>query len=129
MYDSDLVIELLSQIHLACRVVMDRFKPIRSVEDFTRSPNGMEKLDAICMQLIAIGESLKKIDTTTAGQLLSQYPAIDWKKAKGLRDILSHHYFDLNAEAIYDVCENKMAVMTQTIGEILQDLKEAEDEA
>lgn len=123
MYDQDLAIEILTQIRHACRVVMERFKPVQSVDDFTGSSTGMEKLDAICMQLIAIGESLKKIDTITAGRLLPKYPAIDWKKAKGLRDILSHHYFDLNAEAIYDVCENKMALMAETVARILQDLE------
>ena len=128
MYDRDLVIEILRQIHQACLVVMERFKPIRSVEDFSGSPAGMEKLDAICMQLIAIGESLKKIDTITGGRLLPQYPAIDWKKAKGMRDILSHHYFDLNAEAIYDVCETKIANMAQAVDRILKDLSEKDSE-
>jgi len=32
------------------------------VNYFTVTPEGMEKLDSICMQLIAIGESLKNID-------------------------------------------------------------------
>ncbi len=78
------------------------------------------------MQLIAIGESLKKVDTITDGRLLQQYPAIDWKKAKAMRDILSHHYFDLNAEAIYDVCETKIADMAQGVDRILHDLSEKE---
>lgn len=32
MYDRDLVIEIFRQIHHACLVVMERFRPIRSVE-------------------------------------------------------------------------------------------------
>lgn len=55
MYDRDLLIEVLRQVHQACRVVSERFKPVKAVDDFTGSPGGMEKLDAICMQLIAIG--------------------------------------------------------------------------
>jgi uncharacterized protein with HEPN domain len=123
MYDRSLLIEVLTQIQQACRVVLKRFEPVRLVEDFTGSPAGMEKLDAICMQLIAIGESLKKVDTITKGGLLPEYAAIDWKRAKGMRDILSHHYFDVNAEAIFDVCENKIPVMEKTIEQILQDLQ------
>lgn len=61
----------------------------------------MEKLDAICMQLIAIGEALKNLDKITNDSLLPNYPQIDWKKVKGMRDIISHHYFDIDAEAIY----------------------------
>lgn len=92
MYNPELLIEVLTQIRHACSLVLQRFEPVRSIEDFTGSPTGMEKLDAICMQLIAIGESLKKVDTITEGGLLPKYTAIDWKKAKGMRDILSHHF-------------------------------------
>ena len=123
MYDRDLLIEVLTQVRNACRLVLQRFKPVRSVQDFTGSAAGMEKLDAICMQLIAIGESLKKVDTITEGNLLPKYTAIDWKKAKGMRDILSHHYFDVNAEAIFDVCANKMTLLERTIKQIIQELE------
>ena len=44
----------------------------------------MDRLDAICMMLIAIGESLKNLDKVTGGRLLSKYPEIDWKGAKGI---------------------------------------------
>ena len=43
--------------------------------------------------LIAIGESLKNLDKITGGSLLAKYPEVDWKGAKGARDIISHHYF------------------------------------
>ena len=59
MYDKDLTREILSQILNALNTVVDRFSPVKTVEDFTCSPEGMEKLDGICMQLIAIGEGLK----------------------------------------------------------------------
>lgn len=126
MYDRGLLTEILRQVHQACKVVMARFEPVGSVDDFTQSAAGMEKLDAICMQLIAIGESLKKIDTITEGRFLPKYSAIDWKKAKGLRDILSHHYFDVNAEAIYDVCQTKVPAMAESVRQMLQDLEKAE---
>lgn len=74
------------------------------------------------MQLIAIGESLKHLDKVTKSSLLHQYPQIDWKKVKGLRDVISHHYFDLNAEAIFDVCENHIDRLAQTIEEIIKDI-------
>jgi uncharacterized protein with HEPN domain len=49
------------------------------------SESGMEKLDAICMQLIVIGEALKNLDKITDGSLLPNYPQIDWKKVKEIR--------------------------------------------
>ncbi len=61
----------------------------------------MEKLDSICMPLIAIGESLKKLDKITEGKLFKKYPDIEWKKAIGMRNIISHQYFDIDAEAVF----------------------------
>ena len=123
MYDINLALHILGQIHQSAQRILHRFEPIYSVNDFTDSPVGMEKLDSICMQLIALGESLKNLDKITGGQLLNQYPLMDWKKAKGLRDILTHHYFDVNAEAIFNVCETKIPLLDETILKIMADLQ------
>ena len=85
MFDNGLAIEVLQQILQATLTISERFKPVNSVEDFTETPAGMEKLDSICMLLIAVGENLKNIDKITSGKLLPKYPQVDWKKAKGLR--------------------------------------------
>jgi uncharacterized protein with HEPN domain len=122
MYDKTLVIEILSQIISALKTIDQRFNVVNSVDDFTHSPTGMEKLDSICMLLIAIGESLKKIDKITNKQLLLKYPTVDWKGAKGLRDIISHHYFDVDAKYIYDVCKNKLPNVLSVLSQIRSDL-------
>jgi len=123
MYDKSLVVEIMQQIIDASKKVSLRFGVISCVEDFTDTPEGMEKLDAICMQLIAIGESVKNIDKITDKKLLSNYPNIDWKGVKGMRDIISHHYFDLDAEEIYFVCDSKIEELTHTLEKILKDLQ------
>lgn len=80
MHDKELILEILDQTYKSTRKILKRFKPIKSVNDFTDSEEGMEKLDAICMQLIAIGEALKNVDKITADSLLPKYPQIDWRK-------------------------------------------------
>ncbi len=122
MYDKGLALDVLKQLNMAIDILLERFKPIKSVLDYTESPEGREKLDAVCMLLIAIGESLKKLDKITNGILLSDYPEVEWKKVKGLRDIISHQYFDINAEAIYDVCDTKIKPLSDTIKKIIGDL-------
>lgn len=122
MYDKELALEILSQILRSAQTILKRFEPIKSSDDFISSESNLEKLDAICMQLIAIGESLKNLDKVTDNSLLPQYPQVEWKKAMALRDIISHHYFDLNAEAIFNVCENHIHVLTQTVSQIIKDL-------
>lgn len=121
-YDRDLALEILYQILWSAQTIMKRFEPIQTAEDFVKSETGMEKLDAICMQLIAIGESLKNLDKVTKRSLLQKYQQVDWKKAKGIRDVISHHYFDLNAEAIFDVCKNHIERLSHTIKKIIKDL-------
>ena len=115
MYDKSLVIEILTQIENAIKTTLQRFEVVDSVDYFTNTPQGMEKLDSICMQLIAIGESLKNIDKITNKELLEKYPQIDWKGAKGMRDIISHHYFDIDANDIYFVCDEKLEELLETI--------------
>jgi uncharacterized protein with HEPN domain len=122
MYDKSLVSELLEQILNATKVVLTRFEIVDNSDFFLDTPEGMEKLDSICMQLIAIGESLKNIDKITNKELLKNYPQVDWKGAKGIRDIISHHYFDLDAQEIYYVCDEKLPTLQSTMEKILQDL-------
>ena len=123
MYDLNLALSILSQIHNSAQTILERFDSINSVNDFTDTPSGMEKLDAICMQLIAIGESLKNLDKISDGKLLKNYPQIEWKKAMGLRDIITHHYFDVNAEAIFNVCQTKIPSLRDAISLIMKDVK------
>ena len=121
MYDKTLVREILEQILSATQVIQQRFAVVESSDYFLDSPEGMEKLDSICMQLIAIGESLKNIDKLTDRTLLCNYPEVDWKGAKGIRDIISHHYFDVDAQEIYYICDQKLPTLQSTIEKILQD--------
>jgi uncharacterized protein with HEPN domain len=122
MSDEALVREILRQILQATQTISRRFSRITSPADFTSSEEGMEKLDAICMQLIAIGESVKHLDRVTDGALLSRYPEVEWRRIMGMRDVLSHHYFDLDAETVYEVCASHIAGLGETIQRILADL-------
>jgi uncharacterized protein with HEPN domain len=123
MYDKELVHEILSQIFESTQRILKRFEPIKSPDDFVSTEDGKEKLDSICMQLIAIGESLKSLDKITQNKLLTRYPEIEWKKVKGMRDIISHHYFDVDAEAIYDVCDKHIKDLAVTIKRMQDELE------
>jgi len=37
-----------------------------------------------------------------------------------MMDIISHHYFNIDAEIIYEVCKNKIPELKDTIEEILK---------
>lgn len=123
MSDVALIREILCQILEAAKRIERRFGTIQSPDDFLAGDEGLDKLDAICMMLIAIGESLKNLDKVTNGTLLVKHPEVDWKGAKGARDIISHHYFDLNAEAVFGICREDMPTLTLTIEKMLNELR------
>ena len=58
----EMLYETLSNIELAITRLQERTNQVHSADDFRLSPWGMEKLDAACMVLIAIGESVKTLD-------------------------------------------------------------------
>jgi len=72
MFDVELVLEILSQILEAGKRIERRFAPVKDSNDFLTTDDGLDRLDAICMMLIAIGESLKNLDKLTSGQLLAK---------------------------------------------------------
>ena len=124
MFDKDLVLEILRQIEDAAATILKRFAPVKTVADFTESPAGVEKMDSICMLLIVIGEALKNLDKKTEGKLLLKYPEIDWKKAKGMRDILTQHYSEVNSEAIFNTCRDKIPPLATAMRKISEDVEQ-----
>jgi uncharacterized protein with HEPN domain len=122
-YDKDLVIEILDQIIDAIGIVQKRCAFAKSEDDFCDTEEGQEKLDGICMKLVAVGESLKNIDKITDKQLLVKYPQVEWKKVKGIRDIISHHYFDLDASVIYEICTEYVDGLLTTLKKMKFDLE------
>lgn len=82
----------------------------------------MTLLDSVCMKLIAIGESVKNIDKLTNRELLTSYPEIPWKRVMGVRDIIVHHYFDVDADEIFHICMNDIPLLHEVIKRMIVDL-------
>jgi len=122
MFDKELAKEILNQILTAASRIERRCEGIHTPDDFLLSDAGIDKLDAICMMLIAIGENLKNLDKVTERNLLIKYPEVDWKGAKGMRDIISHHYFDLNAEVVFSICKDRIPGLIETTTKIKNSL-------
>jgi len=122
MYDKELVLDIVEQMIEAIRIVQERCTFAKCQNDFMDTKEGQEKLDSICMKLIAIGESLKNIDKITDKKLLASYPKIEWKKIKGIRDFISHHYFDLDAEVIFGICKNHIDDLLMVFRQMQSDL-------
>ena len=117
-----IALDILEDILSAIGRLEDRTKDVQTTDDFLCSSSGMVLLDATCMLLIAIGESLKNLDKTTDGKLLPTYPSIPWKNVKGMRDIIAHHYFDVDASQILWIIKNEIAPLKTAIQFFINEL-------
>jgi uncharacterized protein with HEPN domain len=124
MYSQLIVVHTLNLIKESLEIIRQRFGSASSVDDFLLSEAGMMKLDSICMKLTAIGESVKNLDKITNYKLLSNYPEIPWKNVMGIRDIIVHHYFDVDAEEIYRICKEDIPTLYTMILQMLEDAKQ-----
>jgi uncharacterized protein with HEPN domain len=123
MYDKKLVFETLQQIEEVIHRLMDGTKSIDSVNELLTSSDGMLRLNGICMCLLVIGEEFKKIDHRTNRQLLSLYPSISWREVIGMRDRIAHHYFDIDADVVFDILRHDIPPLLSVINQIKQDLE------
>jgi len=124
MYDATLLLEKLEQIDEALAKIQRRFSSINSPDDFLDSDTGQDMLDGIAMMLIAIGENFKTIDTETEGKFLTQhFPDIHWSGVKGVRDVLSHQYFNIDAEEIFYICTNDLQPLRTAVQEMIKELE------
>ena len=110
-----MVYETLKNIDSAITRLQERSLEIHSVNDYLTSPSGMEKLDAACMVLIALGETVKTLDKLTNKELLKTYPSIDWKGVMGVRDVIAHHYFEVDPDAVFDIIKNDLEPLKNAI--------------
>ena len=110
--NKSIALDILEDILSAIERLEERTKDVRSIEDFLCSS----------MLLIAIGESLKNLDKTTDGMLLPTYPSIPWKNVKGMRDIIAHHYFDVDAAQILWIVKNETAPLKKAIEFFIKEL-------
>lgn len=113
--DKSTTAELIDFILESLRLIHRRFNGIKSSDDFLDSDEGLDKLDAISMRLQSIGEALKNLDKREKELLLRVGDEEYWSKIIRTRDILSHHYIDIDAETIFMVCDEKLAELEQKI--------------
>ncbi|WP_242689886.1 HepT-like ribonuclease domain-containing protein [Sulfurimonas aquatica] len=117
-----MILSTLDDIKISLELIIKRCVDIKSSDDFLDEEDGLLKLDSVSMRLIAIGEGFKNVDKLSDYKLLTNYPNIPWKQVKGIRDILSHHYFDLDAETIFEICQNDINELISTTTNIIEDI-------
>jgi uncharacterized protein with HEPN domain len=96
---------------------------IQAIEQYTAPFSSAEDLfasqvhfDATLMNFIVIGEMVDRISDTFKADL----PEIDWKKVKGLRNIIAHDYFGVDAEEIWQICKSQIPALKVDVQKVLK---------
>ena len=115
--------ELLKFILESILMIKDRFEGITSSDDFMYSKEGMMKLDSISMRLQSIGEALKNIDKRDREFLLEVADKTYWSNIIKTREIITHHYIDIDSETIFMICDEKLDELEDKISILINKLK------
>ncbi len=100
----------------------DILEEIERIYRFTKNihcPKDFEENDmvfyAVLKSLEIIGEAVKNIPI----EIRNKYP-YEWKKIAGLRDIITHEYWGVDEEIIFDVIKHKLEELEKISRYILE---------
>ena len=97
-------------------------KAISEIETFTGDSGRKEFLNntvlssAVLFQFSVIGEAVVHIDP----KLLDRYD-YPWYKVRSFRNLISHEYFDIKLEAVWDIIVQDLPELKQIIETILEE--------
>ena len=77
--------------------------------------------NAIMRCLEIIGEASKNIED----EFKLLHPDVRWREMAGTRDILIHHYFDVDLEETWNIVKNDLPILKKQIQKILKEMPES----
>lgn len=103
--------------------ITERASAVKNPNELLCSPGGMMRLDAICMNLIVLGEAVKGLDKQTHGELFPQYPEMYWSGVMRMRDKIAHHYFEIDVDVVFRTIQEDIPQLKKVIDKMIADMK------
>ena len=112
---SDDLLLVVTPLRKALERIQRKAEPLLANPNLLETEEGEDLLDVICMQFLASGEALKRLDKLRPGLLSESFRQIDWKGAMGFRDVTAHQYFDLDAEQVLLICKKALPAVLEAV--------------
>jgi uncharacterized protein with HEPN domain len=97
-------------------------KAILEIEAFTKTSNLSDFLgnsllsSAVLHQFNVVGEAIVHVEPSILEKY--EYP---WFKVRAFRNLISHEYFNVKLEAVWDIVENDLPKLKEIVEIILKD--------
>lgn len=123
MHDLNLIPENIKWMLEVISRIERRSAKINTVDDFTNSEFSLDMLDAICMMLLELGESVKRLEKVDQGRFIQSQTQVPWKKIVGTRNFIGHGYVELNQLIIFEICKTQIPEFKLMLKQIIEDFK------
>jgi len=100
---------------------MLRIKEYIEGKEFNDFKKSYMIVDAVVRNFEIIGEASKNIPVT----IRKKYPEIPWKKMYGLRNLISHEYFGIDYETLWEIASVNLPQNIKDLQCIIDKLKNA----
>jgi uncharacterized protein with HEPN domain len=74
---------------------------------------------ATIRELEIIGEAIKNI----SDEIKVQYPEVLWQEIRSFRNKITHEYFGVDAQIVWDIVQNELDLLKDQISQILAVIK------
>lgn len=102
----------------------DILRAAQSIEEYLLGVHSFDnfcadkmRVDAVLRNLEIVGEASKRVPS----EIKEKYPAVEWRKIAGLRDIVAHEYFGVDLEIVWDVIQKRLPGLRSLVSQILEE--------
>ena len=110
----------MSNDNLALQTIVESIDKITLYSGVSSSADNFyhdtKSFDATMIHFINIGEMIDRV----SNKVKDTYPTIPWRDIKDFRNLVTHNYFGIDADEIWDIIVNHLPKLKIDISEILQ---------
>lgn len=71
--------------------------------------------DAVIRNLEVIGEAAKNLPD----DVVAKAPEVEWRKVRGMRDVIAHGYFGLDMKVVWDTAKTKVDELQAAVRKLM----------